>query len=304
MNDYNSLLSDQEIAILREKKDWKTTMTIISMWAQVLFAFSLFIYLPNVLTFIISSVIVAAKQFQMTVLMHDGAHGLMYKNRKLNDFASQWFCAFPVMTDTFPYRKIHSQHHKYTETDKDPDIGLTKAFPTSRASLIRKFTRDLTGVAGLRRYFGALKSAWGSNLSLSEHISRFLSKMHGFLLTNLILFTILYLSGNPWLYLFLWWVPMITLFSLFYRIRSITEHSGVEGGDDFKNTRTTKVPWYLSYFLAPLNVNYHVEHHLFTFCPWYNLPMAHKMLKARGHTSKMEIANGYGEVFKKVLTAN
>ena len=114
MNDYNSLLSDQEIAILREKKDWKTTMTIISMWAQVLFAFSLFIYLPNVLTFIISSVIVAAKQFQMTVLMHDGAHGLMYKNRKLNDFASQWFCAFPVMTDTFPYRKIHSQHHKYT----------------------------------------------------------------------------------------------------------------------------------------------------------------------------------------------
>ena len=97
MNDYNSLLSDQEIAILREKKDWKTTMTIISMWAQVLFAFSLFIYLPNALTFIISSVIVAAKQFQMTVLMHDGAHGLMYKNRKLNDFASQWFCAFPVM---------------------------------------------------------------------------------------------------------------------------------------------------------------------------------------------------------------
>ena len=56
MNDYNSLLSDQEIAILREKKDWKTTMTIISMWAQVFFAFSLFIYLPNVLTFIISSV--------------------------------------------------------------------------------------------------------------------------------------------------------------------------------------------------------------------------------------------------------
>ena len=112
------------------------------------------------------------------------------------------------------------------------------------------------------------------------------------------------LSGNPWLYLFLWWVPMITLFSLFYRIRSITEHSGVEGGDDFKNTRTTKVPWYLSYFLAPLNVNYHVEHHLFTFCPWYNLPMAHKMLRAKGHTSKMEIANGYGEVFKKVLTAN
>jgi hypothetical protein len=32
--------------------------------------------------------------------------------------------------------------------------------------------------------------------------------------------------------------------------------------------------------------------------------MAHKMLRARGHTSKMEIANGYGDVFKKILLTN
>ena len=49
--------------------------------------------------------------------MHDGAHGLIFKDRKLNDFASQWFCAYPVMTDTIPYRKYHSLHHKYTATD-------------------------------------------------------------------------------------------------------------------------------------------------------------------------------------------
>ena len=73
----------------------------------------------------------------MTVLMHDGAHGLMYKNRKLNDLASQWLCAYPVMTDTIPYRKVHSQHHKFTDTEKDPDLSLTAAFPTSWKSLAR-----------------------------------------------------------------------------------------------------------------------------------------------------------------------
>ena len=89
------------------------------------------------------------------------------------------------------------------------------------------------------------------------------------------------------------------------RIRSIAEHALVpDDNDPFRNARSTRANWLVRIFLAPYWVNYHVEHHLFTFCPWYNLPMAHKMLRARGHTSKMEIANGYGEVFKKVLTAN
>ena len=99
----------------------------------------------------------------------------------------------------------------------------------------------------------------------------------------------------------LWWIPMLTFFSLFYRIRSITEHSGLSGSDDFSFTRTTIVPWYLKYFLAPLNVNYHIEHHLFTFCPWYNLPKAHQMLIEKGLTEEMEVSNGYMPVLKKIL---
>ncbi len=101
---------------------------------------------------------------------------------------------------------------------------------------------------------------------------------------------------------FLWWVPMLTFFSLFYRIRSITEHSGLKGSDDFTFTRTTLVPWYLRYFLAPLNVNYHIEHHLFTFCPWYNLPKAHRFLARKGLIREMEISKGYLPVLRKILT--
>ena len=71
--------------------------------------------------------------------------------------------------------------------------------------------------------------------------------------------------------------------------------------NDFNFTRTTLVPWYLKYFLAPLNVNYHIEHHLFTYCPWYNLPKAHQMLREKGFTDQMEISKGYLPVFKKIL---
>ncbi|MDB4042961.1 fatty acid desaturase family protein [Gammaproteobacteria bacterium] len=295
------LLSQEEITVLRNQKSWVSVLTILSIWLQIALAFVLFILFPNFLAFIFAAAIIGAKQFQLSVLMHDGAHGLIFKNRKLNDFASQWFCAYPVMTDMIPYRKYHSLHHKYTETDRDPDIGLTRAFPTSRSSLIRKILRDLTGIAGIRRYSNAVVSSWGKNLSFIGHIKIFFLKLRGFLLTNLIIFGVLFISGNSLLYLALWWIPMLTFFSLFYRIRSITEHSGVLGGDDFANTRTTLVPWYLKYFLAPLNVNYHIEHHLFTFCPWYNLPKAHQMLKEKGFHPKMEIAFGYKKIFKQII---
>ena len=76
----DELLSEEEINSLRYKKSWISVLTILSMWLQVALAFSLFILYPNLITFIISALIIASKQFQMVVLMHDGAHGL--KKRK------------------------------------------------------------------------------------------------------------------------------------------------------------------------------------------------------------------------------
>jgi fatty acid desaturase len=298
---FEKILNPSEISELKEKKDFINIITLASMWAQVGMAFVLFIQYPNLLTFFISAVVIAAKQFQMVVFMHDGAHGLIFKNRKLNDWASQWLCAFPVMTDTLPYRKVHSQHHRFTDTEKDPDLRLTEAFPTSRQSLIRKFLRDLSGIAGFRRYSAVLVSAWGKENKIFESLKRIFLKLKGFLITNLIIFSILLFFSQGWLYLLLWWLPMLTFFSLFYRIRSITEHSGLSGSDDFSFTRTTIVTWYLKYFLAPLNVNYHIEHHLFTFCPWYNLPKAHQMLIEKGLTNEMEVSNGYMPILKRIL---
>ena len=108
-----NLLNPAELNELKQKKDLINVFTLFSMWSQVILAFILYILFPNLITFFISAIIIAAKQFQMVVFMHDGAHGLIFKNRKLNDLASQWLCAYPVMTDTIPYRKVHSQHHKF-----------------------------------------------------------------------------------------------------------------------------------------------------------------------------------------------
>ena len=214
--------------------------------------------------------------------MHDGAHNLISKNKKINNFISQWLCAYPMMTETNTYRNYHLKHHKHTETNLDPDKNLTIPFPVSKTSLARKIFRDLSGIAGLRRYAGYFTSAWGySSGSFFSHLNHFFSKLYGFFICHIIIFS--------------------TIFSLFYRLRTIAEHACTSGGDDFSHTRTTLSPKLIRYFIAPLNVNYHLEHHLFMFCPWYNLPKAHMMLRKKDFYKELEIEDGYFNVFKKVI---
>ena len=38
----------------------------------------------------------------------------------------------------------------------------------------------------------------------------------------------------------------------------------------------------IRFLLAPHRVNFHLEHHLFMMCPWYNLPKAHSMMIDNG----------------------
>ena len=108
----------------------------LSIWSQIVLGFIIFAIWPSLITFLISSLIIGTRQFALVILMHDGAHNLISKNKKINDFISQWLCAFPMMTETDTYRTYHLKHHKHTETDLDPDKILTDPFPVSRLSLI------------------------------------------------------------------------------------------------------------------------------------------------------------------------
>ena len=86
----NTLLSSEEIALLRQSKDWKNYLAILSIWTQIVLSFILFAIWPSVFTFLISTLIIVTRQFALVILMHDGAHNLISKNKKVNDFISQW----------------------------------------------------------------------------------------------------------------------------------------------------------------------------------------------------------------------
>ncbi len=110
----------------------------------------------------------------------------------------------------------------------------------------------------------------------------FLRAAAGMLITNAILLGALWASGHPWLY-GVWVLAYVTPFPLFIRIRSMAEHACLETSDDpLRNTRTTHAGWLARATVAPIRVNYHVEHHLMASVPYFRLPKMHRMLRARG----------------------
>ena len=297
------LLSKEQLKEIREKKDWINVVSISLNWLQIIAAMALFFYFPNVLTFLLSVIVIGSRQFALAVLAHDGAHNLLFSNEKINDFISQWFCAFPLFSDNRPYRPYHLAHHRFTESENDPDLSLSAPFPITKASFRRKVIRDLTGQTGFRRYSIALKSIFSSEAdNFAGRIKKISDKIGGFFISNLVIFSLITIFSHWSIYFLLWWIPAFTYYSLIVRIRNIAEHSVTPGETNLNNTRTTKASLLTRYLLVPHHVNFHLEHHLFTNCPWYNLPKVHEMLKGEPLRDKMCIEESYFSVLRKATS--
>ena len=81
--------------------------------------------------------IIGGRQLGLSILMHEAAHGLLHPNRKINNFAGQWLTGAATGSDLHSYRAYHLTHHKFTQQPEDPDLGLSKPFPATPASMVR-----------------------------------------------------------------------------------------------------------------------------------------------------------------------
>jgi len=108
----------------------------------------------------IALVLVGGRQLGLSILMHEAAHGLLHPKRKINNFVGQWLTGAATGSDLHSYRAYHLTHHRFTQQSEDPDLGLSAAFPTSKASMKRKVIRDLTGQTFLKQRGSQFAVAW------------------------------------------------------------------------------------------------------------------------------------------------
>lgn len=309
-------LTPEEKSLLLQKDDLKAWVGILSHLAWLAFAFGLVYYYPNVLTIIIALFIIGGKQLACAILMHDASHHAVFKSKRLNDILGQWLGAYPIFNNMKAYRPYHFDHHLSNGLEEDPDLLLTRGYPTSRASMIRKFIRDLSGITGIRVFFGLILIHLGyleynlgnkvtkidqSGRSVKSIIDAFFNNLFGPLMCQILIFVTVAFFTSPWLYL-LWIGAYLTTFQFSLRVRSIAEHSISEDQKDpYKNTRTTKANFLEQLLFAPFHVNYHSEHHMLMSVPSYHLKPMHLLLLDRGFYKKGVLAANYWEVLKKTI---
>lgn len=307
MADGKTFLSAGEIRALARRSDWMGAALVAHCWGLVLAAVALFAWFPSVVTFVLAVMIVGSRQLGFAILMHDAAHRALFRTGWLNDRAAQWLCARPIMADTPSYRTYHLVHHRYVQTEKDPDLPLSAKFPTTRASLIRKFLRDLTGRTGLKLRLAQIRRAM--QLGFDADAIRGAKLAQTFqsedltpaLVCNAVIFAVFWAIGEWWYWFAFWMLPLLTWYQFVIRIRNIAEHAVVgDPADPLRSARTTLADPVTALFFAPYWVNYHLEHHLVMHVPCWRLPAMHRMLVARGLGERMETAPSYWRVLGKV----
>ena len=291
--------SPDEWRALSARSSWRGLWLVAHCWAVIGLAMLMGALWP--VTIPLALVIIGTRQLGLFILMHDGAHGLLHPNRRVNDLVTTWLCSSSLRE----YRPYHLQHHRFVQQAEDPDLGLSAPFPISRASLTRKAVRDLTGQTFYKQRLAPVLAEFKAHAAVApaaplQRQAQELVRGRRFLLGNAAGLAVFAAAGLWWVWVLMWLLPMATWLPLVTRIRNIAEHAliGRDEADPLRQARTTHANLLERALVAPYWVNYHLEHHLFTQVPCWKLPRAHALLRRRGATAAMEVQTGYAAVLR------
>ena len=128
------ILDSSQIKYLRTKSSLMGTFLVAHAWLVIFSLLFIYTLFPSFILYLVVITLIAGRQLGLAILMHEGAHGLIANNVRFNNYISQFFCAFPMAVDTYDYRHYHLKHHRYTQTEDDPDLVLSKPFPITTVS--------------------------------------------------------------------------------------------------------------------------------------------------------------------------
>ncbi len=271
-------------------RPWLLSFCLMVEWIVIIAVYVISFYYWNVLFYFIAVIIIGSRMHALAVLMHDVAHHRFFKNRRLSDFIANVMVCWPLMITVEMYRNNHLSHHQHLNSDLDPDwvakIGRQEfKFPQTKLGFVLTLLGYMSGIKGLYDLTWMISRMKGKSKKKGVDWNRI-----GFLV---ILVTLISVLGGWKLYLLFWVIPFFTSFLLFQYIRSFAEHFGkLEYNSLLGSSRTVLPTLFERVLIAPYNISYHLEHHLYPGIPFHNLPALRDLLlkdslyQKSGHVTK------------------
>jgi fatty acid desaturase len=185
----------------------------------------------NVPVTLLAVVLIGVGQHRLIMLGHEASHYVLFRNRLLNELASDWLCMYPILSVTQNYRLQHLAHHQYVnDPDRDPDLHFMEAsgqrcrLPLPGARLLWEcVVRPLLWLPGLLRYVlvrarhTTMSDGPGPYQSRGPRSSLLIRVGGVYLLTLALGSQALAWWGDAWLLggaLLAWWAVAMTFYAL------------------------------------------------------------------------------------------
>lgn len=295
--DLNLQLNPSDLKPLFKTSAVRHALAMLLDWIMIFAAIALCLRYFNALTYFLAVLLIGARMHALAILMHDATHFRFLKDRKWNDIITNLVVMYPIFSSIETYRRNHLAHHQHLNTEEDPDwvakLGKRAfTFPKSKSEFIWTVLSYLTLVQGFLDAIWFLKrfgSGGGESGSKKSGTPRLRIAFY------IVLFTLLTIQGWWGYYLIFWIVPYLSTFFMYQYIRSVAEHFGELSYDHLlTSTRSVRANRLEKLLLAPHNVGYHLEHHLYPGVPFYHLPKLHQLLMQESeYGDKAHITHGY-----------
>ena len=279
---------------LRKISNFKNSFSVIlSLLLPPLIVWVSMIYShPLVWIFLILCMGIA--QNRLFIIHHEAAHRLLFSNQKINDLIGIRLIGWLAFgSGSHGYRIGHIRHHRDEFGPQEPDFVLYSFYPISKSSMSRKLLRDLSGISAfriLRPRFQRLNDLRHLRLTVS------------FLSGQLMIVALFWIFSNLAMYFLLWILPWVCVYQFLNRIRAITEHGGMtQSSDRRRTTHYIRQNRLANFFFVPLNVGYHLAHHVDMLVPYRNLPLLDQALMEDGYISSDLIWPNYRSLWKALI---
>ncbi|HWS45402.1 MAG TPA: fatty acid desaturase, partial [Acidimicrobiia bacterium] len=241
---------------LRRIPNARNACALFLLYAQTIGIIVAAVWIDNWFVWIAAFLLMGRAHAQFAALMHEAAHRLLFRNRKVNDFVGRWLLGFPSFTPIDAYRRGHMAHHREEFGPDEPDIPLYRDYPITSASLRRKLVRDATGRTGWKLFKGLLRAVRAQDASIRFQARAIVG-------TQLVLIVIGIALGHPWVYFILWFLPYLTVWRVINRLRAIAEHGGMQRSKDRRlTTHSVRQSPAARFALVPYHIGWHLAHHV------------------------------------------
>jgi fatty acid desaturase len=287
------MLTPGRVKALSQLRPRRVIGDVALAWLTIAGAWALAAWARSPIVTVLACVVVGTRYYALFIIGHDGLHRRLFANRMTNDRFCDWFVLGPIGAVTRLNNRNHLSHHRHLATDADPDRHKHACF--NKADLA-EFLGYLSGFTSIVRSVRHVFFASGRRPSDEGRDEGYtLGDAVGLILIQLSLIGGLTWAFGWWGWPLMWALPVYCFTYLGDSIRSFAEHSHPEA-DAIADTH--RLITYISnpverMFFAPMHMNFHAAHHLWTSIPYYNLPAADREMRRHPLAAELEWRRSY-----------